>query len=357
MRTLQGNGMYQREGRSIGIMYTVLVAENEPWVLRGIVEMVKAAGEEFEVVGACSNGEEAWNLIQEVWPMLLITDIMMPELDGLSLIRRIEEQRTPLVSVIVSGYDNFQYAQQAIVHGVSEYLLKPVEFDTLKQALQRAKEKVGSLKELNAYLLKFQALLDNGWGLAPKDLMRKQDELLQSVLRLNRLNRNARAILLRLFEDKLKTLLNGSGIAYSSLQPADRSDDGTIALYFQALLERWYLNQPGPATASTPEAIQRSCRYVQAHFKEEITLTEMAARTNFSVSHFSALFKKHTGQSLVGYVNRLRVDKAKKLLRSTSFSVAEIAEMTGFSSTSYFTRVFKASIDLPPLEYKKRMNP
>ena len=173
--------------RFIAQMYTVLIAENEPWVLKGIVEMVKSAGEEFQVVGN-ANGKEAWSMIQEVWPMLLITDIMMPELDGLSLIKRIAEHRIPLVSVIISGYDNFQYAQKAMSYGVSEYLLKPVEFETLTEALSRSKEKLESLKDLNDYIVKFQSLLitTRDWRLI---LMQKQSHLIQSVLRLHALSK------------------------------------------------------------------------------------------------------------------------------------------------------------------------
>ncbi|MBB6730694.1 response regulator [Cohnella zeiphila] len=336
-------------------MYSVLVAENEPWVLRGIVDMVGAVGDEFEVVGACGNGEEAWSMIHESWPMLLITDIMMPRLDGLSLVKRLAEQGTSLVSIIISGYDNFQYAQKAITYGVSEYLLKPVEFDVLAEALNRSKSKLESLKDLHEYVLKFQTLLDNRQALPPKQALLKQADLLQSVLRMKHTSRSARAHLLRIFDNKLGMLLDDSGIVYQKPALYNSDDDPAILRYYSDLLEKWYLAGATLAQSAVPDAIEQSCRYIKDHFKEELTLSEMAERTNFSVSHFSTLFKKHTGSSFVNYVNGLKVDEAKKLLRSTAYSVSDITEMAGFSTTPYFSRVFKSTVGLSPLEYRKRM--
>lgn len=301
----------------------MLVAENEPWVLKGIVEMVATAGEEFEVVGACTNGEEAWSMIHEVWPMLVITDIQMPELDGLSLIQRIAEHRTPLVSIIISGYDNFQYAQKAMSFGVSEYLLKPVEFQVLKETLHRSKEKLESLKDLNRYIIKFQSLLDNSQGIAPKLAMQKQLDLVKSVLQLNYLNKNARVGLLNIFENKVKMIFSELGILVKELPAYDSNNDNSILDYYKVFLEKWYLSNPVTVKSSLPDAIARSCSYIKSNYKEDVTLTDMADYTNFSVSHFSALFKKHTGTSLVNYVNRLKIDEAKRLLLETSYAVSE----------------------------------
>ncbi|PYI53352.1 helix-turn-helix domain-containing protein [Paenibacillus flagellatus] len=337
-------------------MYTVLVAENEPWVLKGIVKMVEEAGEEFQVVGACSNGEEAWNQIRDVWPMLLITDIMMPEMDGLTLCGKINEHRLPIVSVIISGYDNFQYAQKAMTYGVSEYLLKPVRFELLKESLNRSKEKLESLKDLNGYVVKFQALLDNRQALPAKLALQKQVELIQSVLSMNDYRKSLRISLLHIFDRKLRMLLDECDIDYPDIPAIDVADGEGVVPYYKAMLEKWYLSRSGIAKSSMPAIIEQSCRYIKENYKEDITLTDMAERANFSVSHFSALFKKHTGTSLINYVNGLKIEEAKKLLLSTSYSVSEITEIVGFSTTPYFSRVFKTTVGLSPLEYRKRMD-
>ncbi len=319
--------------------------------------MIKAAGEEFEVVGACSNGEEAWNLIHEVWPMLLITDIMMPDMDGLSLIKKIKEHRLPLVSLIISGYDNFQYAQKAMSYGVSEYLLKPVEFAAFAESLNRSKEKLETLRDLNQYVIRFQNLLENKQGLSPRIVLQKHSDLLKSILQLNQINKSARVSLLQILDNKLKSMLHDFGIGFSDKPFPNSEADSTIMSYFNNLLEKWYLEYPIAVSAGKPEAIERSCRYIVENYKRDITLMEMAEVTNFSISHFSVLFKKHTGRSLISYVNDLRIEEAKKLLLKTSFSVSEIAETVGFSTMPYFTRVFKAAVGVSPLKYRKKLSP
>lgn len=66
------------------------------------------------MVGEARNGADAWSLIHDVWPTILVTDIMMPDTDGIWLIQQIEEQMLPIVTIVVSGHDDFEYARQAI---------------------------------------------------------------------------------------------------------------------------------------------------------------------------------------------------------------------------------------------------
>lgn len=334
-------------------MYNVLVAEDEPWVLRAIVEMVEKAVE-FRVVGECINGEEAWQLIFEEWPTLLITDIMMPQMDGLHLIELIAKHHIPLVPIIISGYDNFQYAQKAMKFGVSEYLLKPIDFELLQQSLHRSKEKLETLRGLNEHVVKFQANLDLLQEGKPKLVQQKQTDLIESVLRLKNLNRNARVGLLNIFDSKLKMLLKDYAIDVRETAPLHSDNDSAILAYFKELTERWIL-QASTSISTNIASIENACIYIKKHYREDISLTEMTQYTHFSTSRFSALFKRHTGNTLIEYVNRLRIEEAKKQLVETAFSVSEIAEQTGFSAVSYFTRVFKASVGLSPLEYRKKM--
>src|SRR5690606_30043537 len=141
-------------------MLKVLVAEDEPWIRAAIVEMVESIGYDIKVVGDVTNGEEAWHMIQQLWPTVLITDIMMPEMDGLELVKNISEQKIPMAVIIISGYDNFQYAQKAISYGVNRYLLKPVNREELRDALFEAMGKLTEIEHMNHYLMRIQTYFD-----------------------------------------------------------------------------------------------------------------------------------------------------------------------------------------------------
>ncbi|PAD47902.1 hypothetical protein CHI09_04370 [Shouchella clausii] len=123
-------------------MYKVVIAEDEKMIRKGLVTIVDQLVTDFTVIGEADNGERALELLAHDCPDVLLTDIRMPKRDGLSLIREARSYYPHVKIVIVSGHEEFAYAQQAIQHGVSRYLLKPIDrtevvlaFDEIKRGL------------------------------------------------------------------------------------------------------------------------------------------------------------------------------------------------------------------------------
>jgi len=100
-------------------------------------------------------------------------------------------------------------------------------------------------------------------------------------------------------------------------------------------------------------------QYIDQNFTEKITLAELAELSCMSVPSFCKKFKERTGMTLVQYMNELRIDKARILLKNQSYSLWQIAEMTGFSNTNYLVRVFKKVTGQTVSEYMrdKKVNP
>ncbi len=117
-------------------LYKIFLVEDEIVAREGIRDTVAWAACGFELVGEAADGESALPLIQQSRPDLLITDIRMPFMDGLQLTRLVRERLPQTRIVILSGYDEFSYAQAAIALGVSEYILKPVSAHDLEQMLR-----------------------------------------------------------------------------------------------------------------------------------------------------------------------------------------------------------------------------
>lgn len=120
----------------------VYIAEDEPPLLRNIVKKIHESDGDFEVVGQAINGEDAYDDILRLQPDLLITDIRMPIQDGLDLIKRIRSKGLNLICVILSGYEEFVYAKQALQLGVEDYLLKPLSSEDLANVLAKSKIKI-----------------------------------------------------------------------------------------------------------------------------------------------------------------------------------------------------------------------
>jgi len=118
-------------------LYSVLVAEDERLIRENLVKKLAEHCPEFEVVAQAADGREALEAVAELVPDLLITDIRMPVLDGLALIREVYYGYPEVMALIVSGHDEFRYAQAALQFGVQDYLLKPVSAAELRAALSR----------------------------------------------------------------------------------------------------------------------------------------------------------------------------------------------------------------------------
>ena len=106
-------------------MYKVILVDDEPFALEGIKLMVEWEELGFEIVDMCENGEEALACIEACKPDLVVTDIRMPVLDGLELIDQVQKAGNDPVFIILSGYNDFEYARSALKYGVKHYLLKP----------------------------------------------------------------------------------------------------------------------------------------------------------------------------------------------------------------------------------------
>lgn len=122
-------------------MIRCVVAEDEHILRKGLILTTDWKSLGCEIIGEAENGEEALNLIRRLHPDLIITDIRMPILDGLSLIQEVQSFYNPEF-IILSGYHDFSYAKTAIRLGVSDYICKPVDEDELNQAIKNVVKKI-----------------------------------------------------------------------------------------------------------------------------------------------------------------------------------------------------------------------
>jgi Response regulator containing CheY-like receiver domain and AraC-type DNA-binding domain len=130
-------------------MYQAVIVDDEPFIVDGLVNALNWEGYDFEIAYTATNPVNALEYIQTNSVHLLITDISMPELDGLQLIKQAKEIN-PLLSVIVlSAYDNFEYVRTALRHGAENYLLKPIDSDELSEAVSQIVNRMQQREELS----------------------------------------------------------------------------------------------------------------------------------------------------------------------------------------------------------------
>jgi YesN/AraC family two-component response regulator len=132
-------------------MYSILIVDDEKWVRKALQYTVSKTRLPFEVVKECSNGREALDYLGENQVDLVMSDVRMATMDGLELVVQLAQCSPPQDVIMISGYDDFTYIQQALRAGVFDYLLKPVETEEMKACLdkwlQRRGQAVGSFRK------------------------------------------------------------------------------------------------------------------------------------------------------------------------------------------------------------------
>lgn len=131
-------------------MVRLFLCEDEIVMRDGIKKHIEWEKEGIEFVGEASDGELAYPMILEQKPDILLTDIKMPFMDGLELAELVKKELPDIRIIILSGYDEFAYAQKAVSLGVTEYLLKPISPSKLKESIRSVAEKIEEERLLNA---------------------------------------------------------------------------------------------------------------------------------------------------------------------------------------------------------------
>lgn len=150
-------------------MLKVVIADDERMICLLIASLLDWKKYGFEIAGLAYNGVEALELIEKHRPDVVISDIRMPGLDGLELIRKTKEAGIHSEFVMISGFKQFEYAQNAMKYGVKYYLLKPIEEEKLLEIVQEIKAQILTVREQEDYTSHLEAEIQE-----TRDIMRKR---------------------------------------------------------------------------------------------------------------------------------------------------------------------------------------
>ncbi|KRE36795.1 response regulator transcription factor [Paenibacillus sp. Soil522] len=117
-------------------MSSILLVDDERWVRTALRKVIERSGHPFQVVKECSNGLEALEWLENNTAHVIMTDVKMPVMDGITLVKQLQERKQQTEVVMISGYDDFPYLQFALRAQVVDYLLKPVEVDDMSSCLE-----------------------------------------------------------------------------------------------------------------------------------------------------------------------------------------------------------------------------
>ncbi len=347
-------------------MYRVVVVDDEHIVVRGIETIIKREKLDCEVVGAAYNGIEALQLLEETKPDIVITDIRIPKLDGLSLIEEAREFLPDTYFIVISGYKEFEYARRALSMGVQRYIEKPVTIDKVKEAFswieqEELKKKAAAAgedkeqlhRELGEYTDRMlESILEND-----TELLRKQFQQYMAAIKayfpentqFRRESLQLLCILSEFYSEKEKGSNWSSGLSFEEMR--SKKTVREIEEYAGKIFAKIIGHMETRNSSANHRDIRLLLEYIGSHYNQDIGLNELAAIVNLNPAYLSILFKEEVGMSYIKYLTNLRIKKAKEYLLE-DYKVTQVSEMVGYNNYRHFCDIFKKYVGQSPNEYK-----
>ena len=391
-------------------LLSVVVADDEQELLGAVCQLIDWEGIGFKLVGRASNGLDALQLVEELQPDFLLTDIHMPFISGTALAAQVKAVQ-PLIQVaFLSGYDEFEYAQQGIASEVIAYLLKPISMAQLTQELieihRKIEKKQADFSAARQDASNYQAvaaamLLDcyfyagreenlkalSRMGLATESIrsvtvaalscadadaqacqtaLGAAEKFLSRQYPCRGFCSAGRIVLLLTSENgflqlhaaidelrrALKRLLDldvSAGISKEHAPDADFHEAYKEAMEALKTAE----TESGFCAADGQSGIDQLCGRVlqiidKEYMDETLTLQSVSDRLHVSASYLGPNIKKNAGDTFINLLIRKRMAVALNLLQSSDSRIAEIARRCGYSDQSYFGYCFKKFYGVSP---------
>ncbi len=335
-------------------MYKLLLVDDEQIIREGIEGMIDWKKLDTVVSASCSNAFAALDSMMDDMPDILLTDVRMPGMNGLELAERAMSMHPQLQTIIISGYDTFGYAQQALKSGVMEYLLKPCSKDELEQALERACRIIHRQRKhvLHLYGERQDRI---------RTLVKMFNELRESALEPAQMEKQVCEVAKTAEEPSLlqEALISvvtsslGSGQAewgLNVIMDAFRENGSLEQLIARSLIR---LKGEGGAAHGF---VQQMTAYVDSHYADEsLSLQFLADNVVYmNADYIGREFTRAMGRKFSSYLLEVRMERAKMLMATdASLHSYEIAEKIGLGNNPhYFSQVFRKYTGVTPKEYR-----
>ncbi len=355
-------------------MYDVLIVDDDKTTRYMLKRFKKWDSYGFNIFDEANDGNEALRKLSDHHYDLLLTDITMPGMDGIELLKELNILQWDICVVFLSTHSDFNYAKQGIRWGVFDYMTKPIEELILAETLQRVKEHLdekstrrlgaenSSIREVlkqfypSSYVKTLTALLLTGSPSVTQEAHKILDDMGLALgddpINVARMVQNIMAEvkqgiysvfpwLEKIENDELENVTEtGNDID----EITDRFLD--FCHQMQAVIKKYELHQ-------TDGIVKRTCNYVIDHVEASITLDMVANEINVSKDYIGKLFKQKTEYNFHDYVTRIKMEHAKYLLRTGEYKNYEISEKLGYKTVDYFSQLFKEYSGYTPRMFRK----
>ncbi|MBE5958574.1 MAG: response regulator [Lachnospiraceae bacterium] len=273
-------------------MYNVVIVDDEPIIVEGLKTGINWENWNCHIAGTASNGLEGLELVRDLKPNMLFSDISMTNMDGLAMVAAIKSEFPDIEVCLLTGFRNFEYAQQAIKLGVTRFLLKPSKIDEIEEAI---------------------------------------DAMTRNLVAKGQTGENRKENLWNMDDPVEKYIYD----AFVENRPKPKADEEAYNF-----------------TDANYYIIKTALKYIYANYASKMSLMDVAEQCYISNWHLSKLLNQYTGKGFFEIINVIRIDKAKELLKTSNAKVQEISEQVGFQDVTHFSRIFKNHVGTSPKDFR-----
>lgn len=362
--------------------YEVVIIDDEPWTREAIKEVGRWEELRLKVVGEASDGEYGLELIRQLHPAIILTDVRMPRLSGIDLVEILRNERNEAQIIIISGYDEFSYIHSALKCNVTDYLLKPVKPEELNEQLKRCirkldeKERHKQNEELKADFFgstfSTESMLQKDMAYhalvsGRPEVIKEKFEEIKGLLADRMQKELSKGVLIGIYYDLMSVVQNfvyASGYRWDTIfKEKDTSFVfGQHVTYEEMLkfMEEIY-REAGKSILELKNVrekldIEKVEKYVLDHYTEAISLEKAAGEFFVSKEYLSKTFKEKTGKGFSEYVTALRMKKAVELIHEYKVPIKEAGYLVGYVDLAHFYKIFKHFWGITPKEMRDKLN-
>ncbi len=386
-------------------MYKVLIADDELRVINVIKILLERQFPSCFSYIKAENGEAALEAFEAELPQLTFIDIRMPGINGIEVIKRIRKQSKTVYIVVITAYNYFEFAKDAIQAGVNDFILKPPSRENINEAINKFFEYIkefglnkktqidvhNEMKKLvqiiktNFYTSSdINAFADNNTDCDKQKSTQvnfKKEYYVKQLVKLIRLNKheeatetvyeaffnlknnysdNSSVLKLRIVNLLLEVTRNcisayENSIFINSMSNLLEFEEEDEFLKFLESFIRNLINKMEELKSEKRHFIvDKIIQYIDENYNLQLTVEDLSTKFSLSEFYFSRLFKEYKDVSFVDYLTEVRIKKAIEIMQNDNISIKEVSYMVGYNDPNYFSRVFKKVTGLSPSEYRNK---
>ncbi len=359
--------------------FKAVIIDDEKWTRQVIRSLGEWDRYGIAIEGEASDGEYGLELIRQVKPDIILTDVCMPHINGLEQIERIRQDNEDVQVIFISGYDDYNYVRNAMKLGAVDYLLKPLKPEELNRQLEVCIHKLENLKKEKKSDDFSMGFLNEEWA---GEYYRYRDGLSETLSSWNTV----------LLKEKLEQL----GAFLACRIEKEHNKGNMISIYFSLLnilqrfiisfgysMEDVFVNKNTTFVFSEDCSVEKMLDYIstlyletmervhekikgrnrldiaqietylQEHYMDGISLEETAEDFFVSKEYLSKIFKQETGKGFSEYLTGLRMEKAKELIVEYKIPIKDVSERVGYIDQAHFYKTFKKYFNMTPGEMKQ----